>query len=59
MPFDFKKEQKRLYLPPKTPEIVTIPPMNFVAVDGRGDPNGGGRRVQAGTGGAVRSLLHA
>jgi len=39
MPFDFKKEQKRLYLPPKTPEILTIPPMNFVAVDGRGDPN--------------------
>lgn len=39
MPYDFKKEQKRLYLPPKTPEILTIPPMNFVAVDGRGDPN--------------------
>ena len=39
MPFDFKKEQKRLYLPPKTPEIVTVPPMNFIAVDGRGDPN--------------------
>ena len=39
MPYDFKKEQKRLYLPPKTPEIVTIPPMNFVAVDGTGDPN--------------------
>ena len=26
-------------MPPKTPEILTIPPMNFVAVDGRGDPN--------------------
>lgn len=39
MPFDFKKEQKRLYLPPKTPEILTIPPMKFVAVDGVGDPN--------------------
>ena len=39
MLFDFKKEQKRLYLPPKTPEILTIPPMTFVAVDDRGDPN--------------------
>jgi len=39
MPFDFKKEYKEFYLPPKKPGIVTVPPMNFVAVRGQGDPN--------------------
>ncbi len=39
MPFDYKKAYKEFYLPPKKPGIVTIPPMNFVAVQGRGDPN--------------------
>ena len=39
MPFDFKKEQKELYLPKSAPGIVTVPPMRFVAVDGVGDPN--------------------
>ena len=39
MPFDYKKEYKKFYLPPKKPVIVTIPAMNFVAVRGKGDPN--------------------
>lgn len=39
MPFDYKKEYKEFYLPPKTPGIVTIPPMNFLAVRGQGNPN--------------------
>ena len=39
MPFDYKKECKEFYLPPKTPSIVTVPPMNFLAVRGQGDPN--------------------
>ena len=39
MAFDFKKEYKEFYLPPKKPQIITIPPMNFVAVQGKGDPN--------------------
>lgn len=42
MPFDFKKEQKELYLPKTDPKIVTVPPMRFIAVDGRGDPNAAG-----------------
>ena len=37
--FDYKKEYKEFYLPPKTPGIVTIPAMNFLAVRGQGDPN--------------------
>lgn len=39
MPFDFKKEYKELYAPKAAPAILTIPPMNFIAVDGQGDPN--------------------
>ena len=39
MDFDYKKEYKEFYLPPKTPGIVTVPAMNFLAVRGRGDPN--------------------
>lgn len=39
MAFDFKKEYKEFYLPKNKPEIVTVPPMRFVAVRGSGDPN--------------------
>ena len=39
MAFDYKKEYKEFYLPPKKPQILTIPPMNFIAVRGKGDPN--------------------
>ena len=39
MAFDFKKEYKEFYLPKNRPQIVTVPSMNFIAVDGEGDPN--------------------
>ena len=39
MPFDFKKEYKEYYLPPNKPGIIEIPPMNYLAVRGKGDPN--------------------
>lgn len=39
MAFDYKKEYKEFYLPPKKPHIITIPSMNFIAVRGKGDPN--------------------
>ena len=39
MAFDYKKEYKEFYLPPRTPGIVTLPAMNFLAVRGQGDPN--------------------
>lgn len=39
MAFDYKKEFKELYLPPKEPQIVTVPKMQFVAVRGKGNPN--------------------
>ena len=39
MTFDFKKEFKEFYLPPKKPAIVDVPAMNYVAVFGEGNPN--------------------
>ena len=48
MAFDYKKEYKEFYMPPKQPTIVTVPPMNFIAVRGQGDPNEeGGEYKQA------------
>lgn len=37
--FDFKKEYKELYHPGRKPEIVMVPPANYIAVRGMGDPN--------------------
>lgn len=39
MPFDYKKEYKELYMPKRTPSLVTVPAMNYIAVRGKGDPN--------------------
>lgn len=39
MPFDYKKEYKDFYMPKKTPSIVTVPKMNYLAVRGKGNPN--------------------
>lgn len=46
MAFDFKKEYKEYYLPPRQPQIILIPPMNFIAVPGQGDPNAEGGAYQ-------------
>ena len=50
MPFDFKKEYKEFDLPPKTPEIVTVPMMNFLSVEGEGNPNEKDGQYQAAMG---------
>lgn len=39
MTFDFKKECKEFYLPKAKPGIITIPPLNYLAVRGHGNPN--------------------
>lgn len=40
MPLDLKKDLKHLYNPSaKQPAIVDVPAMNFLMVDGAGDPN--------------------
>ena len=39
MSFDYKKEYKEFYMPPKKPSIVEVPSMNYIAVCGKGNPN--------------------
>lgn len=39
MAFDYKKEEKEFYVPGRKPSLIEVPPMQFVAVSGRGDPN--------------------
>ncbi len=46
MAFDFKKEYKEFYLPKDKPSIVTVPPMNYLAVRGEGDPTEEGGAYQ-------------
>jgi hypothetical protein len=36
---DLKKELKTFYTAPKKPELVDVPPMNFLMIEGKGDPN--------------------
>ena len=46
MAFDYKKAYKEFYLPPSAPQIIAVPPMNFLAVRGQGDPNEEGGAYQ-------------
>lgn len=39
MAFDYKKEYKEFYMPKNQPVIVDIPKMQYIAVQGVGDPN--------------------
>ena len=50
MAFDFKKEYKEFYLPKNKPEVVTVPPANYIAVRGSGDPNEEGGSYQPAVG---------
>lgn len=36
---DYKKELRHLYHATKEPVVVDVPPMNFIMIDGSGDPN--------------------
>lgn len=50
MAFDYKKEYREYYLPPKQPQLIEIPTMQFLAVRGRGDPNQEGGAYKASIG---------
>lgn len=39
MAFDYKKEYKDIYQPSKKPSLITMEPINYVAVRGTGNPN--------------------
>ncbi|MBG0787852.1 MAG: GyrI-like domain-containing protein [Anaerolineaceae bacterium] len=36
---DYKKEFKSLYKAPDAPTLVDVPPLNYLMIDGQGDPN--------------------
>ena len=46
MAYDFKKEFRELYRPSGKPSVVTVPPMSYVAVRGKGNPNAEGGEYQ-------------
>ena len=48
--FDLKKEYKEFYMPKNTPEIVTVPKANYIAVRGKGNPNEEGGAYQQAVG---------
>lgn len=50
MAFDYKKEYKEFYMPKNKPVIVKVPPMNYIAVRGKGDPNAEGSEYKASIG---------
>ncbi|WP_240762380.1 GyrI-like domain-containing protein [Paenibacillus thalictri] len=37
---DYKKDYKQFYMPKPVPDILFVPKMPFIMVDGSGDPNG-------------------
>lgn len=39
MKYEWKKQDKGLYLPKNRPEVVVVPPMKFFMLDGEGNPN--------------------
>lgn len=39
MKYEWKKEEKNLYLPKQKPELITVPKQKFFMVSGKGNPN--------------------
>lgn len=50
MAFDYKKEYKEFYLPSGKPSAVEVPPMNYIAVRGKGNPNADGGEYKTSVG---------
>ncbi len=46
MAFDFRNEYRAFYLPKDKPEIVDVPPANYIAIRGKGNPNDEGGAYQ-------------
>ena len=39
MKYEWKKQEKNLYLPKDKPELITVPKQNFFMISGKGNPN--------------------
>lgn len=44
--FDFKKDQKEIYMPKNKPQIIEVPKATYIAVRGKGNPNEDGGTYQ-------------
>jgi hypothetical protein len=40
MKYEWKKQEKDLYLPKEKPELITVPKQKFLMISGKGNPNG-------------------
>ena len=58
MAFDYKKAYKDLYLPPRKPHILDVPPHELSGCARHSDPNAEGGAYQAANGPAVWCGLH-
>src|SRR5471030_3111035 len=39
MKFEWKKQEKNLYLPKEKPDLITVPQQKFFMISGKGNPN--------------------
>ena len=39
MKYEWKKQEKNLYMPKQKPELITVPEQKFIMVKGKGNPN--------------------
>ena len=39
MKYEWRKQEKNMYLPKNNPELIQIPPMKFFMIEGMGNPN--------------------
>lgn len=39
MKYEWKKQEKNLYLPKEKPELITVPKQKFIMISGEGNPN--------------------
>lgn len=39
MKYEWKKQERELYMPKSKPQIITVPKQNFFAIKGKGNPN--------------------
>lgn len=49
MAYNFRKEQKELYVPGKSPSLINVPAMKYLTVRGHGDPNQENSEYKKGT----------
>lgn len=40
MKYEWRKKDKKLYLPKNSPEVIDIPKMSYFTIEGKGNPNG-------------------